>query len=136
MDHNRIKKILRESTTTDISDFTYNIGDVFTYNELPISVRDEIDICYGEGDDVEDFYPSEQKYKVVLYSYDKLMEWLDRVYGHSLGDEADTDEILQLADDIRKNGLNYPVIFGCEGHHRALAYYHLEKPIPSFQLVR
>ena len=122
--------------------FTYKVGDVFTYDELPREVKKDVvtALITDEVFDETDPDPAELKYEIVIIPYDELMEWLDNVYGAELNDMLDDDYIIELSEDIKENGLKYPIIFGydnyrSEGHHRALAFALLKKPIPSIKFI-
>lgn len=121
----------------DDEDFQYKIGDVFEYNELPFEIQNDIMNCLiSENDTEPEDFPENFEYKVVLISFKKLMEWMDSVFGPELTEKLSDQKIVNIAKEIKKNGLRYPIIFGCEGHHRALAYCLLKKSIPSFKFVK
>lgn len=134
----KFKQFMNEqnSNFNDDFDFKYEIGDIFEYYELPFEIRNDIVNCLIDENDMElKHNPEDLKYKVILKSYDDLIEWLDNVYGVNLVDAQDSKYVISLSESIKKDGLKYPVIFGCEGHHRALAYSLLEKPIPSLEII-
>jgi formyltetrahydrofolate hydrolase len=53
---------------------------------------------------------------------------------YNIQDILEEPYMVNLINDINKNGLDYPIV-GIEGNHRALALYHLNKDIPYLEMV-
>jgi len=145
MKESQLRKLVREELLKlenfDYDDFNqfkfkFKIGDIFEFDELPSGLREDINnYLIEEGSDIRSYDPRDLKYEVELISFDKLLKWMKSVYGSKLKDKLNDQSIKNLAKEVEEDGLETPVLFGYEGHHRALAFTLLKKPIPSIKII-
>jgi hypothetical protein len=100
------------------------------FEELPIETQNDF-LLQFEGD--YEFAPQEYCFKLKRISYQQLTEELDVIFGCNLIDEVESDYIVELANDILKNGLKNPPI-GSEGIHRILAHHYLKIDMMRFEV--
>lgn len=105
---------------------------LFMYNELPAAVKTDFLIQFEEE---QEFSPADYVFYLENIPYEQLLEEFDSILGQNLTDEIENDYILELAEDIKTNGLSNPPI-GFEGIHRSLAHICLKKDLVRFEFER
>ena len=134
-----IRKAIRRlfEGKTIITEVVWKQGEVYKFDELPDDVQWDIAQQVSEEEGYEDtFIPLKKRsYKLSLHSHEENMSFLEEVFGYGLPEAMEEQEVVDLADNIEKFGLNHPV-FGLEGLHRRLAFAYLEQPILYLELVK
>lgn len=104
----------------------------YKFEDLPDGTK--ADFLDQLGEEFEDkeflFY-----FRLTTIPLQVLLEQYDELLGPNLSDYLEDDYVINLANDIKQNGLKNPPI-GMEGNHRSLAFIVLEKDMPYFEIIK
>lgn len=110
---------------------TYEDGQVYSFEDLPSEVKEDLwkqdeslQLAYGKGRE-------DLKYRFTIVPPERLVSCMTQSFGKECLLEED---IVELADNIRKFGLKNPPVEG-EGYHRAMALASLRWPMPYFEVA-
>lgn len=110
----------------------YQVGERYTWKELPLEVRRDVD---RQQEEIESRYGRDPKtlhYRLVLVSNQDLIRHLKERFGADRYEEkVQQARIKTLADDILAHGLKIPPVLE-EGMQRALALARLGWDMPYF----
>ena len=104
---------------------------IYSFKELPTEAQKDFLVQF---ENEFEFDPKEYTFSLEIISYQKLLEEFDLILGANLIDELENDYIIELAQDIKDNGLKNPPICS-EGIHRSLAHLYLKKDMLRFEII-
>lgn len=102
-----------------IKEFIFTPGKAYYYEDLPEQIKSDIDLHF---EDVYDESPYDYKYVCRIIPNEELAEKVETHFGREWEEYAEREEVKELIEDIKNNGLKYPSV-GSEGNHRMLAHY-------------
>ncbi len=112
--------------------FNFIINKIYSFDELPIDIQKDIELQFDEFSELK---PIDYKYVAKILKPIEIEEYLFNSFGeYNIQDVLEEPYMINLINDINKNGLDYPIV-GIEGNHRSLALYHLNKDIPYLEMV-
>lgn len=112
--------------------FNFIINKIYNFDELPIDIQKDIELQFDEYSELK---PIDYKYVAKILKPIEIEEYIFNNFGeYNIQDILEEPYMVNLINDINKNGLDYPIV-GIEGNHRALALYHLNKDIPYLEMV-
>ena len=112
--------------------FDFVLGKVYSLDELPQHVKDDVDRQFDEYSELE---PKDYHYVAKLLKPEEIEEYLRNSFGeYDIQDALEEPYMKKLVKNIICNGLDYPPV-GIEGNHRALAFWFLEKELPYLEMV-